>query len=356
MARVALLVVGLALSVSAQYGVPKPLNQPGGTLPPAQAGSEQWLLKPTVFPASRFDARADADLLHEAFKGPLANESVIVSILPHRSLAQRLVIADKYKKYHGKDLREELKEELSGHMEDISKGMVTPLPIQYSKFLKDAMEGPGTTEAELTEILCGNDNAMIRDIVQSYTERYGKRLQADLESETSGALERLLVLLVQANRDESYLVNNQKVSDDVVALYNGGKVNWHDDPARLNQVLALRSFPHIRRVFLELSRKTGKDIKDLVEEQFSSGTEDGYVACVRVIQDPQKYFAKVLNKAMEGLGTNDKTLIRVALTRSEIDLGNIKEAYQQKYQRSVIKDIQEETSGSYRNMLTAIFE
>jgi annexin A7/11 len=59
-------------------------------------------LKPTVFPASRFDARADADLLHECFKGPLANESVIVSILPHRSLAQRLVIADKYKKYHGK--------------------------------------------------------------------------------------------------------------------------------------------------------------------------------------------------------------------------------------------------------------
>jgi len=55
-------------------------------------------------------------------------------------------------------------------MEEISKGMVTPLPIQYSKFLKDAMEGPGTTEAELTEIMCGNDNAMIRDIVQSYTE------------------------------------------------------------------------------------------------------------------------------------------------------------------------------------------
>lgn len=55
-------------------------------------------------------------------------------------------------------------------MEEISKGMVTPLPVQYSKFLKDAMEGPGTTEAELTEILCGNDNAMIRDIVQSYTE------------------------------------------------------------------------------------------------------------------------------------------------------------------------------------------
>jgi Annexin len=67
--------------------------------------------------------------------------------------------------------------------------------------------------------------------------------------------------------------------DDVTALYNGGKINWHEDSTRLNQVLSLRSFPHIRRVFTELARKTGKEVKDLVEEQYSSGTEDGYVAC-----------------------------------------------------------------------------
>jgi hypothetical protein len=67
--------------------------------------------------------------------------------------------------------------------------------------------------------------------------------------------------------------------DDVTALYNGGTINWHEDSTRLNQVLSLRSFPHIRRVFTELTRKTGKEVKDLAEEQYSSGTEDGYVAC-----------------------------------------------------------------------------
>ena len=35
---------------------------------------------------------------------------------------------------------------------------------------------------------------------------------------------------------------------------------------------------------------------------------------------PSEYFAKRVNKAIKGVGTDDKTLIRVLVSRSELDL------------------------------------
>jgi hypothetical protein len=56
---------------------------------------------------------------------------------------------------------------------------------------------------------------------------------------------------------------------------------------------------------------------------------------VYALENPVHFLAYRLRDAMAGIGTRDKDLIRLVLWRSEIDLGDIKEYFQQKFERSL---------------------
>ena len=57
---------------------------------------------------------------------------------------------------------------------------------------------------------------------------------------------------------------------------------------------------------------------------------------------------------MSGLGTMDATLIRILVTRNEIDMPQIRETYKRIFNKDMIKDIKDDTSGDYRKLLVKL--
>ena len=56
---------------------------------------------------------------------------------------------------------------------------------------------------------------------------------------------------------------------------------------------------------------------------------------VKSVRSRHGYFADQLYKSMKGLGTDDEALIRVMVSRSEKDLVQIKEAFKDKYHKTL---------------------
>ena len=164
---------------------------------------------------------------------------------------------------------------------------------------------------------------------------YYQNLESDLKGDTGGHFKRLMVSLCSAGRDESMMTNPQTAAADAQALLRAGELRFGTDESTFNMILCQRNHAQLRLVFSEYQRLTGHDIEDAIKSEFSGDIEDGLLAVVRSIKNQAAYFAKCLHKSVENLGTNDRDLIRLVVTRSEIDMGEIKGEYAAKYGESL---------------------
>ncbi|XP_049873772.1 annexin B10 isoform X2 [Pectinophora gossypiella] len=314
--------------------------------------------EPTVVGVANFNAAEDAAALRAAMKGFGTDEQAIIDILTSRSNAQRQAIAQAFTHEYGRDLIDDLKSELGGNFEDVIVALMLP-PEQYlCKELHHCMEGAGTDEETLVEILCTRTKKEIADIVQAYEDMYSRPLAEHMCSETSGDFRRLLTLIVtsahQGARDEEAGVDPARAQECAQQLYDAGEGKWGTDEEVFNKILAHESFAQLRLIFEEYKSISGRTIEQAIKSEVDGELKEAYTAIVECVENAAAWFAQRLHAAMDGAGTSDKVLIRIIAARSEIDLGSIKQEYERLYDKTLLSDISGETSGDYKRALVAL--
>lgn len=297
------------------------------------------------------DPLKDVEVLRKAMKGFGTDEQAIIELLGNRSSNQRVAFLRFYKTSYGKDLIKDLHSELSGDFRKLVMAMMKS-PAQLDAYeLHSAIKGAGTDEACLIEILSSRSNAEIKEITRIYKEEYKKKLEDAISSDTSGHFRRLLVSLAQGNRDERETVDISLAKQDAQALYAAGENKLGTDESKFNAILCARSKSHLRAVFMEYQSMCGRDIEKSIIREMSGDLESGMVAVVKCIKNTPAYFAERLYKAMKGAGTKDSTLIRIMVSRSEVDMLDIRQEYVKNYGKSLYTDISGDTSGDYKKLL-----
>ncbi|KAM4809466.1 annexin A3 [Rhinophrynus dorsalis] len=294
-----------------------------------------------------FSAGKDADSVRKAIKGLGTDEDSLISILTQRSNAQRQLIAKEYQAACGKELKDDLKGDLSGNFEHLMVSLTLQPAYFDAKQLKKAMKGTGTTESILIEILSSRTSKQMKEVGDAYYTVYGKSLGDEISSETGGDFRKALLFLANSRRDESSKVDEHLAKKDAEILYNAGEKKWGTDEDKFIEILCLRSFPQLRLTFDEYKNISSKNIEDSIAGEMSGHLEDLLLAIVKCARNTPAYFAERLHKALKGAGTDEFTLTRIMVSRSEIDLLDIRAEYKKLAGYSLHSGIQSDTSGDY---------
>ncbi|CAG9815600.1 unnamed protein product [Phaedon cochleariae] len=143
-----------------------------------------------------------------------------------------------------------------------------------------------------------------------------------------------MVSLCTANRDESMQTDPGAAQRDAQALLAAGELRLGTDESEFNAVLCSRNYAQLQLIFQDTPNR-GHDIEETIKREFSGNSESGFLAIVRAIKNQAAFFAKEIHSSLSGAGTEDSRLIRLVVTRCEVDMEDIKRAYESKYGESL---------------------
>ncbi|KAG8144836.1 hypothetical protein E2320_013248 [Naja naja] len=185
----------------------------------------------------------------------------------------------------GKELSAALKSALSGHLETVILGLLKT-PAQYdASELKAAMKGLGTDEDTLIEIICSRTNQELANINRVYRES------------------KLAELLGRRNEDCS-VVDFELIDQD----------------ARVNKYSLLLFERYKSYSPYDMLESIKKEVKGDLENAFLNLAGGGFNS--------------------QGKGTRDKVLIRIMVSRAEVDMLKVKSEFKRKYGKSLYYFIQ----------------
>jgi len=282
----------------------------------------------------------------------------IIKLCAFRTNIERQEMKKSYENIYKIDLISEIKNNFSGIFKYTFISLFSTLIDYDCKSLKHSMKGLIIDNETLIEIISTRSNSDLKEIIQRFNElNKEKDLIKYIENKTSGITKKILISILQSNinNNRSENINPNLIECESLArdLFTSGEKKWDSDSSVFINLFATKSpieFIYISKFYHKLS---GHTILDVIEKEFSGDNKKLLKMLLYTKVNPCEYFAKKLNKIIKS-NEKFKILIRILLTRKEIDLPIIKKYYKLLYKKELIDDIKEEVKGELKQFLIEI--
>lgn len=199
-------------------------------------------------------------------KGFGTDEKTLIRVLADKDPNQIEYIRSAFERDFGRNLVEDMRKETSSWFQktlmQLGRG-----PLQADvHLLHEAMNGPGTKEVVLNDVLLSRSNADIKAIKNAYYSTFKRSLEDVVKGDLSFKTERHFVIVLGANRaEDSAPVDQRQVDDDVLQLYKATEGKMGTDEILVCSILSQRNNDQIRAIGHAYKQKFKKDFESVIK-------------------------------------------------------------------------------------------
>ncbi|KAH7724952.1 CBN-NEX-2 protein [Aphelenchoides avenae] len=222
------------------------------------------------------------------------------------------------------------------------------LPEEFdAREVHHAISHVQTKEPVLNEILATRCGERLAKMKEAYKRAYGTELVEDLCKHSEKNYHRFHVALTVGEHGDVDATKTEKCTRQLVEKMHTA----HDKAFSFCEILADHSLTQLRAVFKKYEELTGNPIENYVEKEFDLKDVDSWLLTViKLMRNKPAFFAEKLNEYLGGFEPSHRDVTRIIVSRSEEDLADIREAYQQMY-RDSLESVLCEFAGSYGKAL-----
>ena len=305
------------------------------------------------------DIDKDVETLKNSLKcggAQKVDENSIIKLLANRNNTMRQQLRNYYNQKYGRDLIFDLRNELDGKFETAIVALFDDPYIYDAKSLHKAMKGIGTDTDVCIEIICTRPNWYLKNIMTAYTNLTGSDLIKDLKSEVKmmGNTGKLLVSLLNCQRSENQTPNKETIEKYADDLIKGGIKRLGTDEKLFMDILTKTSTPELQLLMNIYQEKAKESLLVSIDKEFSGDIKKTLKTIIYANTTPSEYFAGRVHEAITSGGKKDELLMRILITRDEVDMPRIKECYKKNYGKDMVEAVKEATLGDYKNLLVEL--
>jgi annexin A7/11 len=200
-------------------------------------------------------------------KGFGTDEKALIKHLAGLDPLQVNVVRETYHRRFNRHLLNDVQSETSGWFERGLCAIIRGPLMEDVVQLHDAMDGPGTKESVLNDVLLGRSNADMQAIKAMYRTTFRTSLESDIKADLSMKTERHFLMVLAANRnEESAPVIPQQVDQDVMELYKATEGKVGTDELLVCNILTQRSDAQIRAIAHTYKQKFTRDLETVIKK------------------------------------------------------------------------------------------